>query len=86
MAGLSLTGYALMVQSLVRLADELCDGRLLFVLEGGYKLDILTLGIANTFSALLGHDTIRDPIGASPVRERDVGDLLHQLQKHDLPN
>ena len=86
MAALSLTGYALFTQTLVKLADAVCDGRLLFVLEGGYKIDVLTLGIANTFSALLGHDTIRDPIGASPAPEADVIQLLASLTKRDLPN
>lgn len=86
MAALSLTGYSLITQSLVRLADDVCNGRLLFVLEGGYKIDVLTHGIANTYSALLGHDAIRDPIGASPVPERDVTQLLETLKSRDLPD
>jgi acetoin utilization deacetylase AcuC-like enzyme len=86
MASLSLTGYARIVRMLVDLAESVCDGRLLFVLEGGYKLDVLTLGIANTFSALLGHDTIRDPIGGSPVPEQDISGLLGGLVSRDLQN
>jgi len=84
MAALSLTGYALLVQTLIKMADSVCSGRILFVLEGGYKIDVLTLGIANTFSALLGQDTIRDSIGPSPNPERDVSDLLHTLINRDL--
>ena len=84
-AALSLSGYGLLVQFLVQLADLVCDGRLLFVLEGGYKIDVLTLGIANTFSALLGKDSIRDPIGSSPTAERDVTLLLNKLMNRDLP-
>lgn len=86
MAALSLTGYALIAQTLVKIADSVCDGRLLFVLEGGYKLDVLTLGIANTFSALLGQDTIRDPIGPFPDSELDVSSLIDLLANRDLPN
>lgn len=86
MAALSLTGYALIAQTLVNLAERVCDGRLLFVLEGGYKLDVLTLGIANTLSALLGQDAIRDPIGASPTAEPDVSSLIDALTSRDLPN
>jgi acetoin utilization deacetylase AcuC-like enzyme len=86
MANLSLTGYALMVQTIIRLAEELCGGRLLFVLEGGYKIDVLTLGIANTLSALLGHDQIRDPIGPSPLAERDITPLLRKLNSLNLPD
>lgn len=86
MASLSLTGYGLIVQFLVNLAESLCDGRILFVLEGGYKIDVLTLGIANTFSTLLGRDNIRDPFGPSPNRERDITDLLQSLIQRDLQN
>lgn len=86
MASLSLTGYALLVQSLVKMANAVCDGRILFVLEGGYKIDVLTLGIANTFSALLGQDSIRDPFGTSPAAERDVTQLLERLKQRDLQN
>ncbi len=86
MASLSLTGYALLVQSLISLAGSVCDGRILFVLEGGYQIDVLTLGIANTLSALLGLDSIRDTIGPSLNPERDVSDLLQTLVNRDLRN
>jgi acetoin utilization deacetylase AcuC-like enzyme len=86
MAALSLTGYALLVRSIIELAQEICRGQLLFVLEGGYKIDVLTLGIANTFSALLGHDDIRDPFGTCPSAERDISSLLEALAHRDLPN
>lgn len=86
MAGLSLTGYGRIAQALVQLADELCNGRILFVLEGGYKLDVLTLGIANVFLALNGRDEILDPIGPMPQAERDVTDLLESLKERHLRN
>lgn len=85
MASLSLTGYALMTQTLVRMADELCRGRILFVLEGGYQQEVLTYGIVNVFSALLGYDSVYDPYGASPEGERNVDDLIEQLKTRDLP-
>jgi acetoin utilization deacetylase AcuC-like enzyme len=86
MAGLSLTGYGQMAQTLVQLADELCEGRILFVLEGGYKLDVLTLGIANVFLALNGRDQIYDPIGPMPQPEQTVTDLLESLKQQHLRN
>ena len=85
MAGLSLTGYAIMAQTLIQMASELCKGRILFVLEGGYQHDVLTYGIANVFSALLGHDKIFDPFGPTPDGERNVDDLIAQLRMRDLP-
>jgi acetoin utilization deacetylase AcuC-like enzyme len=86
MAGLSLTGYGQLAQMLVQLADELCQGRILFVLEGGYKLDVLTLGIANVFQALNGRDVIYDPIGPMPQAEQSVTDLLESLKQRHLRN
>jgi len=86
MASLSLTGYAIFVQTLVNLANSVCNGRILFVLEGGYQLDVLTFGIANTFAALLGRDTIWDPIGPSPEPEQDISPLLDNLKSRDLQN
>jgi acetoin utilization deacetylase AcuC-like enzyme len=85
MAGLSLTGYAIMAQTLIKMAEEVCQGRILFVLEGGYQHDVLTYGIANVFSALLGQDKIFDPFGPAPDGERNVRELIHQLQIRDLP-
>ena len=85
MAGLSLTGYALLVQTLINMADEVCDGRILFVLEGGYQHDVLTYGIVNVFSALLGLDNIYDPFGPVPSGEKNVDDLIEQLIHRDLP-
>jgi acetoin utilization deacetylase AcuC-like enzyme len=85
MAGVSLMGYALMGQVLIRLANEICDGRILFVLEGGYQQEVLDYGIINTLSALLGHDSIFDPFGAMPDHERDISALLAQLRERDLP-
>lgn len=38
---LSVSGFAGLNQALLGLADELCDGRLVMVLEGGYNLDAL---------------------------------------------
>ncbi len=84
-AGLSLTGYAHIARDLVGMAEELCNGRLLFVLEGGYHLDVLTAGVHNVLYALLGRDEIQDPIGPSPYAEPDVSHLLAQLQRRHLP-
>jgi acetoin utilization deacetylase AcuC-like enzyme len=85
MAGLSLTGYGLMAQTLLKMANDVCDGRILFVLEGGYQHDVLTYGIANVFNALLDRDKILDPFGPMPETEHDVSELLDQLKKRNLP-
>jgi len=84
MAGLSLTGYAQLARSLVEMAEQQCQGRILFVLEGGYQLEALTYGIVNLIHALTGGDEVYDPLGAMPQTERDVTDLLAQLKRLHL--
>ncbi|MCP4362047.1 MAG: histone deacetylase [Chloroflexi bacterium] len=84
MAGLSLTGYAQLTRSLVELADGVNDGRILFVLEGGYLIEALHYGILNVFYALAGRDEIQDPLGAMPQSEQNIGDLLDSLKVHHL--
>jgi acetoin utilization deacetylase AcuC-like enzyme len=84
--GLSLKGYARICRYLVQMANELCHGRILFILEGGYELNVLNSGILNTIYAMLGRDEIQDTIGPMPQQEQDVTDLLHQLRVRHLLN
>jgi acetoin utilization deacetylase AcuC-like enzyme len=84
--GLSLLGYAQICRYLVRLAGQLCHGRILFILEGGYEINALAYGILNTIYALLERDDIQDPIGPMPQQEQDVTDLLKQLKERHLLN
>ena len=78
---LSLTGYAAITQELVAMADELCQGRILFALEGGYDLDVLSHGVLNTFHALLGEETVVDPLGPSRGREEEIDPIIDRLKE-----
>lgn len=78
---LSLTGYAALQRELVRIANELCGGRIVFTLEGGYHLDALAYGVLNAFYALLGVETDVDPLGQAPRPERSVDALLEELRR-----
>ena len=85
MMGLSLPGYAHIAHELVAIADEVCDGRLVFTLEGGYDSRVLANGVINIFYALLGQYRINDPIGISPYDETDVSDRIAQVRQiHNL--
>jgi len=84
MAGLTLTGYARISRALVEMADAWCNGRILFVLEGGYEHEALTYGILNAIYALLGRDDIYDPIGAGSQPEQDMSQLLQALKRRHL--
>ena len=77
---LSVMGYAQLARSLKSLAETLCGGKIVFTLEGGYNLDVLSYAVLNTFKALLGNGEIVDPLGPSPRDERPVGDLVEQLK------
>jgi len=47
-------GYAAITRVIVRLADELCQGRIVSVLEGGYRLDGLAESVAAHVKVLQG--------------------------------
>jgi len=82
---LSLTGYAHLTHELMQMADELCDGKIVFVMEGGYDLDALGHGMANVARALLRDDEISDPIGGRGGKEPDITPLIAKIQAlHNL--
>lgn len=63
MMEVSVTGFARMAETIKRLSDELCDGHLVFTLEGGYPLTALAASVKATFDVLLGESEIDDPLG-----------------------
>ncbi len=50
----SYEGFAAMTAEVQALADELCDGRLAFVLEGGYNTESLSHGVHAVLRVLAG--------------------------------
>jgi acetoin utilization deacetylase AcuC-like enzyme len=80
MQQVSTTGYTRMSRTIKGLADELCDGKLVFVLEGGYNLDALATSVRASFDALMGVDDIVDPIGP-PGGMRAAPDIEGRIQE-----
>jgi len=78
---LSLSGYHWLSRQLIDLAGQICGGRIVFVLEGGYNLQVLAPGVGNVFRALLGTAEADDPLGPSPWSEPDVSGLVAELKK-----
>lgn len=78
---LTVSGFWALAQSLAGLADELCEGRLVLCLEGGYHLGALAQGVAATFAALLGRPW-QDTLGAAPHPEPDVRPLIDQIARY----
>ncbi len=79
---LTLDGYAHLTRELKRMADTLCGGKIVFVLEGGYSLEALSGGISNIARILLGEAPV-DALGQAPgsQREPDIASLLTLLKR-----
>lgn len=66
----SFGGFAAITAVVRDLADELCEGRLACVLEGGYHLDALSRGVRTTLEILTGGDAPEpEEAGLKEVRE-----------------
>jgi acetoin utilization deacetylase AcuC-like enzyme len=74
---LSCAGYAALIGALRDLAGELCEGRIVVALEGGYDLTALSWSVRNSIEALLDEVRSSDPIGAAPpARAPDLSELI----------
>ncbi len=69
----TITGFAQMALILKELAAELCQGRLVFTLEGGYNLRVVASSIKAIFDVLLGNSEIEDPLGKASVARKPEG-------------
>lgn len=82
-AGMSLSvdGYGELAQRITSLAAELCDGRSVFVLEGGYDLDAIPWGTRRVIEVLLGIAPTPDPLGLAPHgRSPEIDGLLAEVR------
>jgi acetoin utilization deacetylase AcuC-like enzyme len=71
MMRVSVKGFAKMAVILKELAAELCQGRLVFTLEGGYNLQVVASSIKAVFDVLLGNSEIDDPVGEATARKSE---------------
>jgi acetoin utilization deacetylase AcuC-like enzyme len=83
MMQLSVEGYARMMVFIKELADELCGGRLVLSLEGGYDPPALVASVEATFSVLLGESPGADPLGkfGRQYGVPDIEDLIRVVKK-----
>lgn len=85
MMRLSLTGYAHLTHELIRMAEELCGGKIVFAMEGGYDLNAIGYGMLNIAHALLDDGEITDPMGSRGGQEPDIQPLIERIrQLHQL--
>ncbi|HET9589364.1 MAG TPA: histone deacetylase [Anaerolineales bacterium] len=80
MLGLSTAGYLMLAQRAVKLAEEHCGGRIIFVLEGGYNPMNVANGSTSVFDALTGSHlsgTVNDP---NPHKEPDCEARIQEVR------
>ncbi len=81
----TLTGFDHVTRELLHMAQEFCDGKIVFVMEGGYDLEVLSHGWLNIAHALLGSSEVSDPVGAyRQSRGLPPGLLQRLLEIHEL--
>jgi len=78
----STRGYFQIASLLRELAGELCEGRIVYALEGGYDQTALAWSVRACIDTLLGNAFADDPLGPSPaVRGPDVDGVLAAVKK-----
>jgi acetoin utilization deacetylase AcuC-like enzyme len=82
---LSTSGYHHLSNNLRSLAMDCCEGRLGFVLEGGYDPQTLADNIAAVLYALSNRELPEDRLGSAPVDEPSIDALLEEIRSiHSL--
>jgi len=84
---MTVAGLASLAARLQTLADTHCPGRLVGILEGGYDLEALALGVCATLRAWQGSEAVVDPIGPAPdfAPPPDIASLITRVRRtHSL--
>ena len=78
----TISGFSQMASILKQLASELCQGRLVFALEGGYHISALAYSVKATLEILLGKLQIEDPLGKSAYGRRapEIKEILQEVK------
>lgn len=78
----SVAGYAALAQKVYNLAAEVCSGRLVCALEGGYDLQALAASVLATLRVLQGRpDLVEDPLGVRAAPKIDVGSIVAGIRR-----
>jgi acetoin utilization deacetylase AcuC-like enzyme len=78
--GVSTLGFFHISQALIGLADQFCQGRIVYVLEGGYDPKRLADNVRAVLGALAGEEEVSDPEGPSPYSEPDISPLINRIR------
>lgn len=72
-------GYYELTRRLAALADSCCEGRIMYVLEGGYNTIALRDNIGACLAAMSGRQDFKDELGPGPGSLSDTGKLIKEL-------
>lgn len=79
---MSVAGFTRLAQMVYDLAAEVCDGRIVCALEGGYDLDALAAGVVATLRVLQGQpERAVDPLGSCAAPPIDVEPLIATIRR-----
>ena len=79
---LSTRGYYEIASLIRQLADELCEGRRIYALEGGYDLTAIAWSARACLDTLLGNPFAEDPLGPAPaVPGPNIEPLLAEVKR-----
>jgi len=78
--GLSSTGFFMLAQKVITLAQEFCEGKIVFVLEGGYDPVNLANGVEATFDALTNSKHRSEAGDLSPHKEPDCESIIEEIR------
>lgn len=79
--GLSTNGYFMLAQKVVALADEYCDDKIVFVLEGGYDPMNVANGAGTVFDALSRRGLSHEAHDPNPHKEPDCESRIEEVRK-----
>ncbi len=88
MMQVTINGFGRITRVIKEMAGEICGGRLVLSLEGGYNLTALSSSVRATLDVLVGNTDIADKLGQSPfgVKAPDITPLIKKAQEiHNLP-
>lgn len=82
MMQLTTSGIAEIINQVKCLSEEICSGRLVLALEGGYNTTALATSIKATLDILLGKVIIEDPLGKSqrPCEPPRIDALIREVK------
>ncbi len=87
LASLQLTtrGFYTLGCGLKKLADKLCDSRIIYVLEGGYDPEALAENVQAILLSLTEEEFVGEPLGSPPHPDTDANAIIDEVVRiHNL--